>query len=129
MLDRLVATPRPVPSRLVPVLAGATVIAVALPVFALAGWPAKGWALAATLWVGGQALAALLTRLPLGDGNVAGSAVRGIGMMFRSVAVMVVVIAVAASDAQAALAAGLLYAIAYSLELALSLTAYFGRTA
>jgi hypothetical protein len=47
-------------------------------------------------------------------------------MMFRPVAVMVVVIAVAASDAEVGVAAGLLYALAYTLELGLSLLTYFG---
>jgi hypothetical protein len=46
-------------------------------------------------------------------------------MMFRTVAVMVVVIVVAASNAELGLAAGVLYALAYTLELALSLTTYF----
>ncbi len=129
MLERLVATPRAVPSHAAPAIAGGVVVAAALPVFSLAGWPLRGWALAAALWVGGQALAALLSRLPLGPDNVAGSAVRGIGMMFRAVAVMVVVIAVAASDSGVGVAAGLLYALAYTLELAVSLGAYFGSPA
>jgi hypothetical protein len=46
-------------------------------------------------------------------------------MMFRSVAVMVVVIVVAARDTELGVAAGALYALAYTLELALSLTTYF----
>ena len=33
------ATPRPVPGRLVPALAGSAVILLAMPVFAVAGWP------------------------------------------------------------------------------------------
>ena len=130
MIERLVTTPRPVPSPFGPVLAGAAVVALALPVFLAAGWPLAGWVLAAVLWLAGQALGLLLARLPLGAAHVAASGVRGIGMMFRSVAVMVVVIAVAASDAAVGLAAGLLYAAAYTLELAVSLLAYFGaRTA
>ena len=129
MIERLVATPRPVPSRLVPALAAATVIALALPVFLVAGWPVEGWALGAVLWLAAQALGALLARLPLGGGNLAAAGVRGIGMMFRAVAVMVVVIAVAASDAELGLSAGLLYALAYTLELDLSLATYFGSTA
>ena len=129
MIDRLVATPRPVPGRIAPVLAGALVIALALPVFLVARWPLEGWALAAVLWLAAQALSLLLARLPLGGGNVAASGVVGIGRMFRAVAVMVVVIAVAASDAQVGLAAGLVYALAYSLELGVSLAAYFGSTA
>jgi hypothetical protein len=38
---------------------------------------------------------------------------------------MVIVIVVAASNAEVGLAAGALYALAYTLELALSLTTYF----
>ena len=129
MIDRVVATPRPVPGRFAPALAGAAVIALALPVFVLADWPLAGWALAAVLWLVAQALGMLLARLPLGGGNLAAAGVRGIGMMFRAVAVMVVVIAVAASDAELGVSAGLLYALAYSLELAVSLAAYFGSPA
>ena len=120
------ATPRPIPSRLVPVAAGAAVVALAAPVFAVAGWTLRGWALGATLWVGAQALGVLLSRLRLGADNLAASGVRGVGMMFRPVAVMVVVIAVAASDPEVGVAAGLLYALAYTLELGLSLLTYFG---
>ena len=126
MIDRLVSTPRPVPSHVAPVLAGAAVIALALPVFVVADWPLAGWLLAAVLWLAGQTLGLLLARLPLGAAHVAASGVRGIGMMFRSVAVMVVVIAVAASDAEVGVAAGLVYAAAYTLELAISLVSYFG---
>jgi hypothetical protein len=119
------ATPRPVPGRFVPLAAGAAVIALALPVFLAAGLPLRGWILGATLWVVAEAVGLLLSRLSLGADNLAASGVRGVGMMFRSVAVMVVVIVVAASDAEVGVAAGGLYALAYTLELALSLTAYF----
>jgi hypothetical protein len=120
------ATPRPVPARATPIAAGAAVMALALPVFAVAGWPLRGWALAAVMWVAAQALGLLLARLQLGADNLAASGVRGVGMMFRPVAVMVVVIAVAASNPEVGVAAGLLYALAYTLELGLSLLAYFG---
>jgi hypothetical protein len=123
------ATPRPIPARATPVAAGAAVVALALPVFAVAGWPLRAWALAAILWAGAQALGLLLSRLRLGADSLAASGVRGVGMMFRPVAVMVVVIAVAASDPEVGVAAGLLYALAYTLELGLSLLAYFGNPA
>jgi hypothetical protein len=123
------ATPRPVPNRMVPIAAGAALIVLALPVFAVAGWPLRGWALAAILWVAAQALGLLLSRLSLGADNLAASGVRGVGMMFRPVAVMVVVIAVAASNPEVGVAAGLLYALAYTLELGLSLLTYFGSPA
>ena len=124
--ETIFATPRPVPGRLAPVLAGGGVVALALPVFLAAGWRVGGWALAAVLWVAAQAFGALLTRLRLGADNLAASGVMGIGMTFRPIAVMVVVIAVAASDATLGLAAGLLYALAYTAELAVALALYFG---
>jgi hypothetical protein len=114
------------PSRLLPALGGGVVIALALPVFLAAGWPLAGWALAAVLWLAAQALSLLLTRLRPDAGNLAASGVVGISMMFRAVAVGVVVIAVAASDPTTGVAAALLYALAYTLELALSLVTYFG---
>jgi hypothetical protein len=114
------ATPRPVPSRFAPVLAGGAVIALALPVFVVAGLPLDGWALGATLWAAAQLLGLLLTRLRLGAGNLAHSGVVGIGMSFR---------AVAASDARLGLTAALLYALAYTLELLVSLALYFGSPA
>jgi hypothetical protein len=123
---RVFSTPRPVPSRLLPAAAGGLVIALAFPVFLAAGWPLAGWALGAVLWLAGQALSLLLTRLRPGVGNLAASGVVGISMMFRAVAVGVVVIAVAASDPELAIAAAAVYALAYTLELALSLLTYFG---
>ena len=119
------ATPRPVPSRLVPIAAAGALIALALPVFVVAELPIRGWALAAVLWVAAEAVGLLLSRLSLGTDNLAASGVRGVGMMFRSVAVMVVIIVVAASNPAVGVSAGVLYALAYTLELALSLTTYF----
>ena len=126
MSARVFSTPRPMPSRLLPAAAGALVIALALPVFLAAGWPLAGWALGAVLWLAGQGLSLLLARMKPGASNVAASGVVGISMMFRAIAVGVVVIAVAASDAELAIASALVYALAYTLELALSLLAYFG---
>jgi hypothetical protein len=119
------STPRPMPPRVLPVAAGGAVIALALPIFVLAGWPLQGWALAAVLWAAAQALALLLARVRFGPDSLAGSGVVGIGMSLRTIAVMAVVIAIAATDAELGLAAGLLYALAYTLELALSLAFYF----
>jgi hypothetical protein len=123
---RVFSTPRPMPSRLLPALGGTLVIALALPVFLAAGWPLAGWGLAALLWLASQALTLMLTRLRSDESNLAASGVVGISMMFRAVAVGVVVIAVAANDASIGVAAAVLYALAYTLELALSLVSYFG---
>ena len=100
-------------------------IALALPVYLAAGFSLRSWLLGAVLWLAAEAAAMLLARLPLGADNLAAAGVRGVGMMFRTVAVMVIVIVVAASNAELGLAAGALYALAYTLELALSLTTYF----
>jgi hypothetical protein len=119
------ATPRPIPTSHLPKLAGGAVIVLGLPVFFAAGLPLRAWVLAAVLWVAAEAVGLLLSRPSLDADNLAAAGVRGVGMMFRTVAVMVVVIVVAASDAQLGVAAGVLYALAYTLELALSLTTYF----
>jgi len=123
------STPRPLPSQTVPLVAGAAVIALALPVFAAAGWSLRAWLIGAVLWTASRLLAALLTHLRLGAGNLAAGGVMGFGMTFRALAVLVVVVALAATDARLALAVVLLYALAYTLELAVSLALYFNGEA
>jgi hypothetical protein len=125
---RVFETPRPVPGRLVPALAGSAVIALALPVFLVADWPLDGWLLAATVWVAAEAFAWLLTRLARDDGNLA-AAMRGIGTSFRAIAVGIPLVAVTVSDERVGIAAALLYALAFSVELAVSLATYFGSEA
>lgn len=119
------STPRPVPGRIGPALAAGGLLLLALPVFALAAWPIRGWALAAVLWLAGQGLAALLARLPLDAGNLAAAGMRGIGMSFRAFVVGIPLVAVTVADARVGLAAALLYALAYTLELSVLLVTYF----
>ena len=125
----ILTTPRPVPESRVPALAGTAVVLLALPVFLIAGWPLAGWGLAAALWAAGQVLGIVLGRLPIGAGNLGASGVVGFGRMFRAVALTVVLIAVAVSNPRLALAAAVLYALAYTVELGLSILAYFGGEA
>ncbi len=122
----ILSTPRPVPSQTLPLAAGAAVVALALPVFVAAGWPLEGWLIGGVLWAASRLLALLLTRLSPSDGNLAAGGVVGFGMSFRALAVLVVVVVLAATDARLALAAVLLYALAYTLELGVSLALYFG---
>ena len=119
-------TPRPVPGRLIPMLGGGLVLLVALPIFVLAGWPIGGWALGAVLWAGMQAMTLLLARVKERTGNLAAAGVQGFGLFFKAVALLVVLVAVASSDAHLAVAAALTYALAYTCELGLSLVTYFG---
>ena len=119
--------PRPVPGRLLPVAAGAAAVVLALPVFALARWPLTGWGLAAVLWLGYQAVGVLLARIRPSADNLAASSVLAFGMMGRLLAVLVVLVAVAASNRDVGLAAALLYALAYTVELAVSLGGYYAQ--
>ncbi len=124
-------TPRPVPARRGPFLAGSLVVLLALPVALAAGAPIAGWGLAAVLWAAGAAFAYLLGRLPLGADSLAASGMRGIGMTFRGIGIMVVLIAVTVADQAVGVTAAITYVSAYSVELAASLVLYFSgsRTA
>ncbi len=127
--SRMFSTPRPMPSRLAPTIAGATIIALALPVFAIAGWPLRGWALAAVLWVASEIFALLLARLPNGPDNLAAAGVRGIGTTSRALLVGIVLVIVTVSNETVGLAAAILYAIAFTAELGVGLATYFGGEA
>jgi hypothetical protein len=120
-------TPRPMPERRLPVVAGGTVVAFALPIFLIVGWRLDGWALGAVFWAGSQLLGLLFARVGISEPTLRGSGVVAFGMMLRGILLMVVAIAVATSDPDLAAAGALLYALGYSVELALSLMLYFGR--
>jgi hypothetical protein len=122
----LLATPRPEPGHLLPALAGCVVILIALPLFLILDWTMTAWALAAVLWVGIHALDFILRRARTDTGNLAASGMQAFGLLFKTLGLLVVLFAVAASNAHLALAAALLYALAYTLELGLSMVAYFG---
>jgi hypothetical protein len=123
------STPRPLPSRIAPTIAGATVIALALPIFAVAGWPLSGWALAAVLWVAAEIFALVLARLPGSPDNLAAAGVRGIGTTSRALLVGIVLVIVTVSNETVGLAAAILYAIAFTVELGVGLATYFGGEA
>jgi hypothetical protein len=119
-------TPRPVPGRLLPTIGGLLVLLVALPVFLLADWRIAGWALGAVLWFAMQAFDFMLARLKERTGNLAAAGVQGFGLFFKTLGLLVVLIAVAVSDARLAVSAVLVFALAYTFELGLSLVVYFG---
>lgn len=118
-------TPRPMPARKWPALAGTAVVLLALPVVLAVDAPLAGWGLAAALWTANEVVAYVLGRLPLGADNLAASGARGVGMTFRGIAIMVVLIAVAVSNEAVGVPAALTFVAAYSVELALSLVVYF----
>jgi hypothetical protein len=128
MPSALFSTPRPEPGHVLPALGGALVILLALPLFLLAGWPLAGWGIAAFIWVAVHALDALLRRARGDAANVAASGVQAFGLFFQSVGLLVVFLAAAVASPDLAVAAAVTYALAYTLELGLSLAAYFGST-
>ena len=123
----ILGAPRPVPRRWAGPLGGALTIALALPLFALAGWRLSGWAIAALLWVGVQAFGLLLGRVRPSSENLAASSALAAGMMLRLLAVLAVLLAVTASDRMLGLAAALVYGAAYTAELALGLAGYYSQ--
>ena len=121
----LLSTPRPVPGRRIPALAGAGVVVLALPVFLVAGFPLAGWALAAVLWAAGEALAVWLARLPIGADNLGTSGFVALAHSFRGIGVMIVLLAVAVANKDVGIAAVAVYGLAYTLSLSVSLLTYF----
>ncbi len=118
-------TPRPLPDRRTPVLVSGAVVALALPVFLLAGWDVRGWALGALLWAGSQIVGLLLNKAGIGEPTLRGSGIAAFGMMGRGIALVLILIAVAVVSPSLALAGALVYAAAYSAELGTSLKLYF----
>jgi hypothetical protein len=117
--------PRPLPDRRLPVITGGAIVALALPVFLVADWPLEGWALGAGLWVASRLLDSIFSRVGIGEPTLRGSGFVAFGMMGRGILLALAAIAVAVADPKLAVAGALVYAAAYSLELALSLILYF----
>ncbi len=126
MTGGLLSTPRPVPGRRAPLLAGAGVVVLALPVFIVAGFPLGGWALAAVLWIAGELLEVWLNRLPTGAEHLGSSGLVALAHSFRGIGVIIVLAAVTVANRDVGLAALVVYAFAYSLSLCVSLVEYFG---
>src|ERR1043166_6672722 len=121
--------PRRPPDTTLPAIAGTLVVFLALPVFLIQGWRIEGWALGAFLWVASLLFGLLLHRLHSRTDNLAAAGVTAFGMMFRAIAVMVVVFIAAVSDQWVGLAAALVYAIGFTAELGLSLVASYSGPA
>lgn len=123
------ATPRPVPESRLPALGGTAVVAIALPVFLIAGWRLAAWGIAAGLWLVFLLIGALLRHLQLGSDNLAAAGLVAFGRMTRAVALVAILIVIAVKDSGLGLPAAVVYAVAFTVELALSLVAYFGGEA
>jgi hypothetical protein len=121
-------TPRPVPGKLAPALAALLVLGVALVVFLVAGWDVRGWALGAVLWAGLRGISLLLDHVRRDASPAATGGYRAFELAFKALAALVVLLAVAVTDPDLAVPAILVFALAYTAELGLSLATYFGST-
>jgi len=126
MPSALFSTPRPEPGHLLPALGSGMIVLLALPVFLVTGWSLAGWALAAVLWVAVHAIDLLLRRARPQTASLAASGMQAFGLFFKSVGLLVVLVAAVVASPHVAVAAGVTYALAYTFELGLSLATYFG---
>ena len=120
------STPRAVPSRIAPAVAGGSVIALALPGLrsrrlAARRLGARGGPL------GGRTDLRVRTGAVREDpDNLAAAGMRGIGTTSRGLLVGIPLVAVTVGDERVGIAAAGLYALAYTVELGVGLAAYFG---
>lgn len=128
MRNDVVTTPRPVPKRTTPTLGALLALGFALPIFLIAGWDVRGWALGALLWAGTRGISLLLAHVRKGAEATVASGLQAFELGFKALAVLAVLVALAATKPELALSATLVFALAYTIELALSLTTYFGHT-
>ena len=124
-----VLIPHPQPRTHMPAIVGSIVVAGALPLFLIAGWPLGGWAIATVLWIAGQAIALVLQRMPIGMANLASSGAVALGRMVRTITAMVVLLFVVVTNQKLGLSAVAVYALAFTAEFATSLVTYYGGEA
>ena len=130
MLGSVFSTPRDEPNHLLPAACGTVVLLLLLPIFLILGWNIAGWGLAAVLWLGLHGIDFLLVRLRNDkDGGVANSGMQAFGLLFKTLALLVVLFAALSKSQDVALTAALTYGLAYTFELGLSLSSYFGSPA
>ena len=122
-------SPRPLPNGHGPAIYGSIVVAAALPLFLVFGWPITGWLIALVLWVAGQLLMRVLNRRQIGMDHLPNSGVVAMGRMVRTITAGVVLVVVTVADQSVGVSALAVYAIAYSVEFATSLATYYGGEA
>jgi hypothetical protein len=102
------------------------VIVVALPVFAIAGWPLGAWGFAAVLWAVFQLVGVLIGRLPLGMETLRTTGFAAFGRTARVIVLMTILVVVTTHNEHFGLAAALVFAIAFTVEFGMSLASYAG---
>jgi len=125
----MLAPSKPIPSRNVPMLAGTAVVVLGLPVFVIAGWELGAWALAAGAWAFFQGVGYLLARVSIGMDKLGNSGLVAMGRMLRTIVLMTVLVVVTTRDTSLGLQAAVVFGIAFTVELALSMITYLGGEA
>ena len=125
----MLAPSKPIPSRNVPILAGTAVVVLALPVFVIAGWELAAWALAAGAWAFFQGVGYLLARVSIGMDKLGNSGLVAMGRMLRTIVLMTILVVVTTRDTSLGLQAAVVFGIAFTVELALSMITYLGGEA
>jgi len=120
---------KPIPSRSVPILAGTAVLVLALPVFVIVGWDLAAWGLAAGAWAFFQGVGYLLARVPIGMDKLGNSGLVAMGRMLRTIVLMTVLVVVTSRNSSLGLQAAVVFALAFTVELALSMKSYAGGEA
>ena len=111
-------TPRPMPERRLPVVAGGLVVALALPIFLIAGWPMAGYAAGAAAWLAQRALQLFLNHKAAHEDDLRKVAGITVGSMIgRGWLVALTIFAAGLEDNDAGLAAAVLVIVLF--------TAYF----
>ena len=95
----------------------------------IAGWDLGAWALAAGCWAFFQGVGYLLARLPLGMDKLASSGLVAMGRMLRTIVLMTILVVVTTRDTSFGLQAAVVFALAFTVELALSMISYLGGEA
>ena len=120
---------KPMPSRSVPILAGTAVVVLALPVFVIVGWDLTAWGLAAGAWAFFEGVGYLLARVPIGMDKLGNSGLVAMGRMLRTIVLMTILVVVTTRDSSLGLQAAAVFALAFTVELALSMISYLGGEA
>ena len=121
---------KPIPSRSVPVLAGTAVVVLALPVFVIAGWDlACVGPRGRRAGPSSRASATCWRALPVGMDKLGNSGLVAMGRMLRTIVLMTILVVVTARDTSFGLQAAVVFALAFTVELALSMISYLGGEA
>ncbi|MGA9762679.1 MAG: hypothetical protein WBQ14_09670 [Gaiellaceae bacterium] len=103
------------------------ILAAALPFFLIAGWSILAWALAAALWAGVEALNLVSIRLASHEAGLKAVGLAGLVRMSRLFTIAIVLAAVVKLNSDLVLPLIVVFALAYTSELAVSLVSYFGN--